>query len=283
MKRRAMNLAHRVPSRRGSMVGSTKTQPIQSVSNRTEQHPVANPAVDTGLSHPTVINAHSVAPTSSSNYLRRNDTNGLELPTVSTQRTLTHVANSSTPVVDTLDASLYHDFLRKRVPPPRHPAVTEEIDRELPITEDKDPKELSLADALVKKPNTIDDEKEDHWGRLGELTTFDMVGFGFPDRKIGTGTYNRDRKADVLRQPATDRDALWGAGIRVPIGDRFSRASASLTWGCLQESNVPGNALLLSDFLHRPKDSYGSFAPTGKKMEPRNKKPDAIDLSLRYA
>ena len=205
----------------------------------------------------------------------------MELPNVSTRRTLAHVTNPITPVMDTLSGSLYPELLRRRFSPPRHQADTEEIDRELLITEDKDSEESPLADALVKKPNTIEDEKEDARSRLNELTTFALVGSGLCARKVGTGTYNRERKSTVFRQDITDRDSLWGPGIRAPPRGLFSNASAALTWGCLQASNVPGYVALLSDFHPKPQESYDPFAPTGKKYGPRNKKPDIVDLFLR--
>ena len=66
--------------------------------------------------------------------------------------------------------------------------VTEEVDPEL-ILDEKDPKESTTLSALFKK--TQDDDREELWGRLNELSTFALVGIGFSDVKIGTCAYNR--------------------------------------------------------------------------------------------
>ena len=134
--------------------------------------------------------------------------------------------------MDALNASLYHGFLRRRFVPPRHQVVTEDVDREL-ITDDKDSKELSSVAAYLKSNNEEKEEKEEVWIRLNELTKFPIVGFVFFSVRIGDGAYNRERETTVLRQSATDRDALWDDGIRVHIGNRFRHASAALSLGLL--------------------------------------------------
>ena len=132
------------------------------------------------------------------------------------------------------------------------------------MTDDKDDKELALVSALVKK-QTNEDDKEDVWIRPNELSTFDSVGFGFFTTTVGAGAYNRGEKSTVPRQSITDRDALRGMGIRVPMGDRFRHASASLQRGCLHESNPADDIVLLSDRHPRSHELYDAFATTGKK------------------
>lgn len=119
--------------------------------------------------------------------IRRGDTTCLHLPQLGSQRHLTHVTCLPTPVMVTLNSTLYPDFIRRRFGPPRHQVVTEEIDRELLLTEDKGPIGRALVDALVKKQSNEDD-KDDVSSRLNELATFVLVGFGFSTCKVGTGT-----------------------------------------------------------------------------------------------
>ena len=124
--------------------------------------------------------------------------------------------------------------------------MTEEIDRELLVQDYKDNKDLALIAALAAKKQSNEEDKDEVWSRLNELTTFGLVGFGFFTCKLGIGTNNRERKATALRQSALDRDALWGNGIRVPLGNRICHGSAALTWGCLQDTNAHGDMVLLS-------------------------------------
>ena len=63
-------------------------------------------------------------------------------------------------------------------------------------------------------------------------------GFGFFQTRLGMGTYNRERKETALRQFATDKDALWGGGLRVPVGNRIAHAAAALTWGLSMPTNM---------------------------------------------
>ena len=67
--------------------------------------------------------------------------------------------------------------------------------------------------------------------RLAEMAGFPMGGFGFFKTRLGMGAYSRERKAAILRQFTTDKDALWGGGLRVPIGNRIAHAAAALNWG----------------------------------------------------
>ena len=149
------------------------------------------------------------------------------------------------------------------------------------ITDDKDLEELSLVAALVEKSNAAADGKEEVRSRLNELATCALAGFGFPTCRIGDGAYNRERMSTILRQSATDRDALWDSGTRVPTGNRFSHASAALTWGCLGDANVSDAAILLSDCHPKSPEWYDAFTPNGKKYEVRGKQPDSVYLCIR--
>lgn len=115
----------------------------------------------------------------------RNGETGLEFPNLGTQRSLTHVANPSTSIMDTLNGSLYPDFLRERFVPPRHQVVTEETDRELAKTAEKDLEKLSSAAPLAKTPNANDDEKEGARSMLNELAPFELVGLASSRARSG--------------------------------------------------------------------------------------------------
>ena len=56
-----------------------------------------------------------------------------------------------------------------------------------------------------------------------------------------------------------------------------------MPWGCLQDTNVAGDVILLSDFHPRSQEVCDSFAPASKKCEVRGKQPDALDTFLRCA
>ena len=214
LKHQALSLIQRVPSRRGSLVDSATTEPIPLAPVKAQ--PIALGTLPSSAQMyyppPTTCVMGRIVPDTT----QCNDTMGLLLPQLGPQRSVTHVSRDTNPSTDATPASLFPDFLRKRFVPPRHHIVTEEIDRELLFKEDKDTRDLALVNALAKKqPN--EDDKENVWSRLNELAAFSSVGFGFFTCKIGTGTYNRERKSTVLRQTTADRDALWDVGVRAPI------------------------------------------------------------------
>ena len=181
-----------------------------------------------------------------------------------------------------LHTSLYPGCLRRRFVPSRRQVVTEEVDREFSINDDKDSNDLALVAALVKKqPN--EDDKEEVRGRLNDLATFALVGFGLFTNAVGNGPYNRERKSTALRQVKTERDALWDMGIRVPLGNKFSHASDALPWRCLQESNISEDTILLSGCRPKPQEVYDKFAPTSKEKEPRGEHPESVDQFSRRA
>ena len=51
--------------------------------------------------------------------------------------------------------------------------------------------------------------------------------------KLVDGAYNRGRQAAILRQFADGEDALWGAGLLPPVGNRIAHAESPWTWGTL--------------------------------------------------
>ena len=57
------------------------------------------------------------------------------------------------------------------------------------------------------------DEKEGTRNRLTELSVFALAGFGFFETKLARGTYNREKKAFVLRQGNVDKDLLFGRRV----------------------------------------------------------------------
>lgn len=116
MHLQALNLIQRVPSRRGSWVDSALPQPIEK---------------DTTLCGvlPMQLSSLRANEVFAPPVVRRNDTAGLDLPQIGTRRTLTHVTHSTTTIMDSINASLYPGFPRKRFAPPRHQVATEEIDR----------------------------------------------------------------------------------------------------------------------------------------------------------
>ena len=54
---------------------------------------------------------------------------------------------------------------------------------------------------------------------------------------IGTGTYNKERKAATLRQSVAERERFRGIGLRIPIGNKLAAASAMLSWGLCPMGN----------------------------------------------
>ena len=119
--------------------------------------------------------------------------------------------------------------------------------------------------------------KDETRTRLTEMTGFPMGGFGFPKTRLGIGTYNRERKATILRQFAADKDSVWGGGLRVPIGNRIAHAAEALTWGATNTDKPGGDVMELADCIPFTYESYGSFTTDGKKYEARGKPPRPID------
>ena len=209
---------------------------------------------------------------------------GVMPPSLDASRPIEHVLAPIVPQSATLD-QYYPSFLRRHGSTSRHQVVADEVDRELLLDSDgRNPlpgdSDLSTLIAMKKEK---DDEKEDVWNRLTEMTTFALTGFGFFKTSLGTGTYKRERKASSLRQGITDKDRFWDKGLRVPIGNRVAHASAALTWGCLAEKTAAEDALVLADCAPLTADAYDAFTPDSKKLEPRGKAPVTIDRLSRCA
>ena len=278
-----MDSIRRVPSRRNSVCdpsSASSAQPLPDctqaqptvITSTTSACPVVAPIAEPGFTRILNLNLTQAPMATSLNE----DTTGLDLPHVGSLRTLTHISTPASVSRDGLQDALRPAFLRRRFVVPKHQVVTE-VDREL-ILEEKDLKETATSSALFKK--TQEDDKEEVWNRLNELTTFALVGFGFFDVKIGTGTYNRERKATISRQSAPERDAMWDLGIRVPFGDRICFGAASLTWGTINDTSVGEAVLLLSDFYPLAQETYGKFTIVGQKYESRAKQPTTLEFPL---
>ena len=55
------------------------------------------------------------------------------------------------------------------------------------------------------------------------------------------------------------------------MGKRLAHAAPTLRRGSLSAEGVPDDALLVSDFIHWPKDSYDRYQPDATKNEARRK------------
>lgn len=109
-----------------------------------------------------------------------------------------------------------------------------------------------------------------------------MAGIGLFPLEIGAVTYYRGRKATALLRGAEYRDSLCDTGIRVPLGDRFSHVCAAPNWGCLQESNVPGDVILLPDFRRNRRNGMMLSPRRSRRYEARGGGgPETMDLLLR--
>lgn len=97
------------------------------------------------------------------------------------------------------------------------------------------------------------------------------------------GTYNRERKAAILRQFNTDKGSLRGADLLVPIGNRIAHAAAALTWGTLNADNPDEDTVTLADCIPHSYESYESFTHDGKKSDTRGKSPQTVDMFARAA
>ena len=171
--------------------------------------------------------------------------------------------------------------------PGKHMVVSDEVDHSLLMESERDRLGLDASNgdigALLKLKSEKHDEKEETWNKLTELSLFALSGFGFFETKLGTGTYNREKKARILRQGQTDKDWLWGNGLRVPISTRFAQGGSSLSWGCLSESTAQDDAILLGDCAPHTLDSYEAFATDGKKVGTHGKPPLTVDRFTRCA
>ena len=102
---------------------------------------------------------------------------------------------------------------------------------------------------------------------MAGMTGFSLGGFGFPEARLGMGAYSREHRATILRQFATDKYALWGGGVRVPIGNRISHAAASLTWGTLTPEKSSDDAIALVDFAPFSYEAYEYCARTVRNLK----------------
>lgn len=271
-------LRNDLPARRHSVY-----DPVRQVNKIESSIPVVSPP-------PTIVQGF-VAPTI--------DSVGLSLapsllvgPSTGRSTSLTHITQAVAPSQSGMSA-FYQDFLRRRMTPARHEVVADEVDKEL-LTESlvpgtqglrgiSDSSGLSAEIRDFLKHKTENEDKEETWTRLTELAAFSLGGFGFFQTRLGSGAYNRERKATVLRQFATEKDALWGAGVRVPVGSRVAHAASALTWGALNTDKPADDYGTLGDCIPFTAEAYDSFAVDGKKYEARGKHPTSIDTFVRDA
>ena len=205
---------------------------------------------------------------------------------------LTHVTQPGAPPQSSL-AAFYTDFLRQRITQAAHEVASEEVDKELiketsntAADHPRGPNEHSGLSSEIRdfsKQKTENEEKEDTCARVAEMTCCPLGGFGYFRMRLGTGTYNRERKPTIMRQFSTVGDALWGAGLRAPIGNRISHSASDLTWGALNVDKPGGEFVTLCGRIQSSAEAYSSVAADGKKYETRGYQPSTIDLIVRAA
>ena len=127
--------------------------------------------------------------------------------------------------------------------------------------------------ALLQLNEGKPDEKEEPLNSLTGMTCFALSEFGFPKTTVSSGNYNRQAKSCIIRQRHTDKDALWGNGLRAPIGARVGRAGSALNWGALTAGVVADESILNDDCTPHTLDTYGQCLADPKKNEPHRKTP----------
>ena len=124
-----------------------------------------------------------------------------------------------------------------------------------------------IRDFLKNKEET--GAKYNNWTRISDMDGFPLSAVAGFQNTCGAGTYSRGRKAGISSQFKTDKEALWGGGLRAPVGNRFAHASSALTWGAINPDKPGGAVLALADCAPFSYDAYGDFTPDGKKFETR--------------
>ena len=90
--------------------------------------------------------------------------------------------------------------------------------------------------------------------------------FGFFQMRLRMRAYNLDRKATILRQCATEKDALRATGLRPPIGNRIDRAASAMTWGNLNIDKPGGEFVTLRDCTPFAGDAYEPSTSDGGEI-----------------
>ena len=206
---------------------------------------------------PTTVHVHTIKPT---RLLRNADP-----------------PSSST---DKLRNQLLPGFLRRNSVPSRHQAVAHQVGHEIVMREHPS---NQLMGGLVGFRKDKEGEKDETLNRLNELTPFALCGFGFFQTRIGTWTYNKERKATTVRQAFAEKGRFWELGLREPKGNRVSTDCAALNWGSPTDGKLPDDALLLGDCAQWTQDSYDLFITDGEKLEARDKQPSGLDRFARAA
>ena len=109
--------------------------------------------------------------------------NALPAPTITPTRLLRN-ADPPSNSTDRLRNDLLPGLLRRNSVPSRHQVVPHQVDHEIVMHEH--PSNQLLGD-LVGFRKEKEEEKDETWNRLNELTTFALCGFGFFQTRIGTG------------------------------------------------------------------------------------------------
>lgn len=81
---------------------------------------------------------------------------------------------------------------------------------------------------------------------------YEMDGFSSdvsecPGSRLGVGAYNREQRATILRLFGTEKDSMWGAGLRAPIGNRIAHSSSDSARGAISHAEPGGDFLTLVD------------------------------------
>ena len=166
-------------------------------------------------------------------------------------------------------------FVRRRSAPAAHQVITDEVDAGMYESKPGEVSDMRELASLLKAGK--EDNKDEPWARLNELSTFALFGFGQFDAKLAIGVYNKERRSTLQRQGLAERDRLWDRGVKVPIGTRIDHSSATLHWGALSSEGASDDALLASDFIPWAQDSYGLYRPDVKKNEARRKQALSIE------
>ena len=125
---------------------------------------------------------------------------------------------------------LMPQFVRRRSAPASHQVITDEVDAEMFESKSGEISDMRELASLLKAEK--EDNKDEPWAMLNELSTFALCGFGQFEAKLGIGVYNKVRRSTLQRQGLTERerDRLWDRGVRVPIGARIAHSSSTLQW-----------------------------------------------------
>ena len=160
-------------------------------------------------------------------------------------------------------------FARRRSEPKALHVPTDAFDAEMMGRSEGDVVNFKNLDTRAKSEK--EENKGEHWTMINELATLALCVFGQFGGPLAIGVYIMERSATLRRQGKTERDRLWGKGIRAPIGARIAHAASTPQRGALGSEGFPDDTLLESDFAPWIQDSYFKYPPGAKKNESRRK------------